>query len=835
MHQQDEENDTIKRFSTQHVTLDIDNVGSEKELDELTDTQPDTARAMLHDNLGSLVSSTSKIGDDTTELDEMLNNEHIQKGLMGPIERLPLWIKLSLMIIVSTVGMIVFGALLIESESKNIKVNRKIYRASEAMSSVGDLIHELQTERARALLFLSGTTTSFYYSQQVAIADKLLVSYENILKHHQRYNSVYKKQISVVDTLKQTLKNIRSRVASGSITVDSTLVEYSDVLSQFVNMFTAYISQSSQTGVAPFNVLVRLKEILSITQIFISVQLSKDSIDSGSLNQFTGYLGQTTALRNMFTDTAEPSILFDFHKIFPLDDSDMDQLIEQIQNNEGESSIGAQAWYSVNEIRLDKMRKLEQLISGSIIKESKHSLDRSITRLTIIVVFIVLFWIGNIISAVIFSKTISGPWERMIHIQNITVKKFIPKHLLKMLKVYRLADLTLGKVSQKELTVSYIQIKDFTNIIREMKPEEIYNFLNRFYEKIGKVIRSHNGYIDRFVGHKILVVYPSNRSSMHTVFELQKVIEDFNGENKQNGISTIQTGISLNSGQTMVGTLGENDRIDGAITGETVDVTEKLQTLTQGLQANILTTGVFLNRLKGSTAEACIARPLGYTHVPGKQGRIKVYELIDKNDKKADTIDQCKEVLKLQQSFDYDKAIEIVQKILQENPEDLPMQRILYSLKQDKHILEDKLTHIKVVIDIMHTTDVWPDFEKYCQDERSEENIDFWHSLNTYTKIKTLHERIKFIRVIYQKFLSDDAPRKVNTSKQLTINIAEAIAEYDLNGAEPSMQLFAKLRTDIEGLMNDTFSRYKRTERYKDIVKKALPLHVIHIQDSDNI
>jgi class 3 adenylate cyclase len=791
-------------------------------------------------DVGSLNNSSgggSKFSmDESSDLEYMLQNEHLKSGLLGPLERLPLWTKLLLMLITSTIGVLVLGAILMQSEASVIRHNRKIDKSSAAYAGVGNFIHELQTERQVAVVFFSGGQyTAVDFNRQVTATNVQMKSYISILNSHTKYSSLYSKGLKEWKELQVQLDSYRSMIQSHSsqMTSDIVLSSYGDIIASVANFLTSIVNESSGSSVMSFNILVRLKEVLSTTQAFMSVQLGLQSISTDAINTFIGYLGENRGLRKMLEAVASPKVLFTFHKAFPEFNDSLEELQQQIIEDPNNANIGATAWTFVNDIRLIKLHTLETELGEMIGQESRDTLNRSTARITVVICLIVFFWVSSFGSAILFAKTITGPWQRMMKTQENTIKKFVPKGFLRLVKCYKLADLSLGKSVQRDLTVMLADIRNFTALSESMTPSQIFGYLNKYLAFVGPIIRRNAGYIDKFMGDGIMTCFPTMTNGVHTCLLMQDAIDQFNAENP-NG-PQIKVGIGIHCGPVMVGAIGENERMEGTIISEAVAIIGRLENLTKFFSAKILTTAEAMKRIKNP--KSLNYRPLGYVRVKGKEkAGIKVYEIIHKADKyKIETAKKYKNAMDLMIKHDYDKAAAILKDIYEKYPEDIAASRALYSCNRYFNEMNDAIAQLTIEQGLLieHVRDALGD---YAPQERQEAHFKCWVAVYDFrNKAPSCNdkERMQLIKNIMDNYLKPDAQHKIKSERNWHTQVETIIVDYHIRSASPDPNLFNDLSLECEQNMSPAFNRFKRTDEFLSAFKLSLTTPYIHITDDD--
>ena len=72
--------------------------------------------------------------------------------------------------------------------------------------------------------------------------------------------------------------------------------------------------------------------------------------------------------------------------------------------------------------------------------------------------------------------------------------KFVPNAFLHSLNRERLTEVMLGDHTEREVTVLFADIRDYTVLAETMTPEENFRFVNAFHGRMGPVIQQNNGY-----------------------------------------------------------------------------------------------------------------------------------------------------------------------------------------------------------------------------------------------------------------------------------------------------------------------------------------------------
>ncbi|MFW5808823.1 MAG: adenylate/guanylate cyclase domain-containing protein, partial [Spirochaetota bacterium] len=83
-----------------------------------------------------------------------------------------------------------------------------------------------------------------------------------------------------------------------------------------------------------------------------------------------------------------------------------------------------------------------------------------------------------------------------LKILNKSFERFIPREVLKLLNKSSIVDIELGDYIEDNMTVFFLDIRDFTTLSEAMSPNDTFRFINSFLFRIGPVIRENGGFID---------------------------------------------------------------------------------------------------------------------------------------------------------------------------------------------------------------------------------------------------------------------------------------------------------------------------------------------------
>ena len=272
--------------------------------------------------------------------------------------------------------------------------------------------------------------------------------------------------------------------------------------------------------------------------------------------------------------------------------------------------------------------------------------------------------------------------ERELIKTNIAYDRFVPHAFLDNLKKESIIDVQLGDQIQKEMTILFSDIRSFTSLSEKMTPEENFNFINSFLKMVSPIIRDNNGFIDKYIGDAIMALFPDKaEDALISAIEMQKRVIDFNINRVEKGYQPIAIGIGLHLGNLMLGTVGEEKRMEGTVISDAVNLASRLEGLTKMFGASTIMSERTLTALADRSVKYT-CRYLGQVNVKGKRETVKLYEVIEGNDSrevelKVSTKQIFERGLKHYYEKDFTSAIDTFRDALKIYPEDKAAMRYL--------------------------------------------------------------------------------------------------------------------------------------------------------------
>ena len=152
--------------------------------------------------------------------------------------------------------------------------------------------------------------------------------------------------------------------------------------------------------------------------------------------------------------------------------------------------------------------------------------------------------------------------------------------------------------------------------------------INRFFSAMTEEIRAHRGTLDKYIGDGIMALFPrSAQNALDAAIAMQKEMQVYNRHRANCGYSPVRIGIGIHFGDTIIGTIGENERIEVTVISDTVNVASRLESLSKRYGAGILVSGDVVAQLQKK--KKFRLRYTDRVRAKGKQSPIDIYEVLD--------------------------------------------------------------------------------------------------------------------------------------------------------------------------------------------------------------
>jgi adenylate cyclase len=192
-------------------------------------------------------------------------------------------------------------------------------------------------------------------------------------------------------------------------------------------------------------------------------------------------------------------------------------------------------------------------------------------------------------------------------------------------------EILAGRVSvegeQREVTVLFADLRDFTPWVESSEPRQVVRDLNGYFAEMESAIRAHDGLVLQFIGDEIEAVFgapvraPDHAArAVRAALDMRARLAKFNAGRAR----PLRHGIGVHTGSVLAGAIGSRERLSYALVGDTVNLASRIQGLTKDVGADILVSATTARDLDG----AVTLQPLPAVRVKGRSAEVEVFRVV---------------------------------------------------------------------------------------------------------------------------------------------------------------------------------------------------------------
>ncbi len=206
--------------------------------------------------------------------------------------------------------------------------------------------------------------------------------------------------------------------------------------------------------------------------------------------------------------------------------------------------------------------------------------------------------------------------------------RFVPHEFLYFLGYESIVDVKLGDCVQLDMSILFADIRDFTSLSEMMTPEDNFKFINAYLSRMEPAITEYQGFIDKYIGDAIMALFGGGAdNAVKAGIAMLQRLSEYNTTRGRPGRPVLKIGIGINTGLMMLGTVGGQNRMNGTVISDAVNLASRLEGLTKNYGVSLLISHHTFLALKNVNDYAI--RLIDRVKVKGKSEMVTVYEVFD--------------------------------------------------------------------------------------------------------------------------------------------------------------------------------------------------------------
>lgn len=202
---------------------------------------------------------------------------------------------------------------------------------------------------------------------------------------------------------------------------------------------------------------------------------------------------------------------------------------------------------------------------------------------------------------------------------------FVPREFLDQLERRSLTDLKAGDHVQRDMTVLFTDIRDFTTMAENLTPKENFGFLSSYLGRVAPIIRKNGGFVEKFLGDGVMALFgDAGEGAIKAGVDILNEVVRYNLGRRRAGYRQISVGIGLHRGTLILGTIGEDRHLQTTVIADAVNVASRIEGMTKQFGVPLLVSDAVVDALPAE--HAFRLRHLGAVKAKGKEQPTEIYE-----------------------------------------------------------------------------------------------------------------------------------------------------------------------------------------------------------------
>jgi class 3 adenylate cyclase/tetratricopeptide (TPR) repeat protein len=166
------------------------------------------------------------------------------------------------------------------------------------------------------------------------------------------------------------------------------------------------------------------------------------------------------------------------------------------------------------------------------------------------------------------------------------IQKYLPQGLVS--KILSQKEKIEGE--RKQVTVMFCDMEGFTPLVEALGPEESYSIMDQVYEILIRKVRDYEGTVNEMTGDGVMALFgapialeDAPQRSIHSACAIHREMARFSGKMRKEKpeLPPLKMRVGIHSGPVVVGTLGNDLRVEFKAVGDTVNLASRLEGLAE--------------------------------------------------------------------------------------------------------------------------------------------------------------------------------------------------------------------------------------------------------------
>jgi len=174
---------------------------------------------------------------------------------------------------------------------------------------------------------------------------------------------------------------------------------------------------------------------------------------------------------------------------------------------------------------------------------------------------------------------------------------------------------------EREVSVLFSDVRDFTSLAERRSPQELVGFLNAYLTRVSDIVERNGGVVDKYIGDAVMAVFGAPLSEEDDALRAVRTGMGMVAALEELGDEAPSIGVGINTDVVVAGNMGSTTRLNYTVIGDGVNLASRLEGLTKRYGVPVI--------VSESTRNACpgwVFRELDRVRVKGKQRPVRIFE-----------------------------------------------------------------------------------------------------------------------------------------------------------------------------------------------------------------
>ena len=187
-----------------------------------------------------------------------------------------------------------------------------------------------------------------------------------------------------------------------------------------------------------------------------------------------------------------------------------------------------------------------------------------------------------------------------------------------------------GMAREREVAVLFADLRGFTAFAERHMPFDVLHLLNRYFDRMGTIVDTHNGYVITFLGDGIICLFEAGearwrvQSATRCGLQMLDASEIFAQYTRDHFGFDLRMGVGIAWGRAVIGQVGYYNKSGLNIVGDVVNTAARVQEATKEVGVRLLVTEGVQQLTKGMFQ---IGKEFTLA-LKGKEGQQRLYEIL---------------------------------------------------------------------------------------------------------------------------------------------------------------------------------------------------------------